>query len=175
MTGRLGSRWRGAFCVAALVVPLLAAQAAEPDGDIDPAAIEHLAAAYPKAPAGMERKVILLPHKERDAEESFRVEFVVGKKVVTDGVNVHRFGGELREAEIPGWGFSYWQAEGAFDTPAQTRVGGPTTPAARFVAGPAQLVPYNSRLPLVVMVPAGCEVRWRIWAAASDFKPAEDR
>jgi ecotin len=170
-------RWTpsSAVAMAAMVLTVGAIHAAEPVGVIDPDAIKNLDAAYPQPPAGMERKVILLPHRERDAEAGFRVEVVVGKTVVTDGINTYGFGGELREVEIPGWGFSYWRAEGGFDPPAQTRIGGPTTPTPAFVAGPSRLVTYNSRLPLVVMVPTGCEVRWRIWAASSGFSPAESR
>ena len=164
-----------AMAMAAMVLTVGAIHAAEPAGAIDPDAIKNLDAAYPQPPAGMERKVILLPHKERDAEAGFRVEVVVGKTVVTDGVNSFRFGGELREVDIPGWGFSYWQAEGTFDSAAQTRIGGPTTSTPAFVAGPSRLVAYNSRLPLVVMVPEGCEVRWRTWKAAEGFAPADDR
>jgi ecotin len=151
------------------------APAADPSADVDPGAIKNLEAAYPKPAEGMERKVILLPHKERGEDDDFQVEIVVGKSIVTDGVNSYGFGGELREVDIPGWGFSYWQAEGKFDSPTQTLIGGPTTPTPRFVAGPSRLVRYNSRLPLVVMVPEGCEVRWRTWKAAEGFAPAESR
>jgi ecotin len=152
-----------------------AARAAEPPADVDPGAIKNLEAAYPKAPEGMERKVILLPHKERGEEDDFQVEIVVGKSIVTDGVNTYGFGGDLREVDIPGWGFSYWQAEGKFDSPVQTLIGGPTVATPKFVAGPRRLVRYNSRLPLVVMVPEGCQVRWRTWKADEGFAPADDR
>ncbi len=44
----------------------------------------------------------------------------------------------------------------------------PNAPKAqRFVTlgGEPYLVRYNSRLPLVVYVPEGCEVRYRLWTA----------
>jgi ecotin len=160
--------------VAALVLFAAAAPAADPPA-VDPDAIKNLEAAYPKAPEGMDRKAILLPHKERGEEDDFQVEIVVGKSIVTDGINTYGFGGELREVDIPGWGFSYWQAEGKFDAPMQTLIGGVGTATPKFVAGPRRLVRYNSRLPLVVMVPEGCEVRWRTWKAAEGFAPADDR
>ena len=151
------------------------APAVSPTAEFDPDAVKQLEAAYPQPPAGMARKVILLPKMEGDAEERHRVEIVVGKSIITDGVNVHRFGGELREVDIPGWGFSYWQADGTFDAPLSTRIAAPGDKAARFVPGPAQLVRYNSRLPVVVMVPAGCEVQWRVWSADPGFASAADR
>lgn len=149
--------------------------AVSPTAEFDPEAVKHLEAAYPQPPDGMERKVILLPTMDRDDEERHRVEIVVGKSIAADGVNVHRFGGELREVSIPGWGFSYWQADGRFDTPISTRIGTSGDTAVRFVSGPSELVRYNSRLPLVVMVPAGCEVQWRVWSAGRGFANATDR
>jgi ecotin len=35
------------------------------------------------------------------------------------------------------------------------------------------LLRYNSRMPIVVYVPAGVEVRYRIWKAAEERKAAE--
>ncbi|MFM7205345.1 MAG: ecotin family protein [Planctomycetaceae bacterium] len=164
-----------AIAAALALLHATAAFAADPPTGVDPEAVKNLEKAYPPAPAGMERKVILLPHKERGAEDDFRVEIVVGKTIVTDGINTYGLAGDLREVDIAGWGFSYWQAEGSFDAPVQTRIGGPATPTPAFVAGPSRLVRYNSRLPLVVMVPEGCEVRWRTWKAAEGFTPAESR
>lgn len=151
------------------------AVAVSPTAEFDPEAVKHLNAAYPKPSDDVERKVILLPKMDRDEEQRHRVEIVVGKSIVTDSVNVYHFGGELREVDIPGWGFSYWQAEGSFDVPAATRIATSGDSVTRFVAGPSQLVRYNSRLPLVVMVPLGCEVQWRVWSADKGFAVATDR
>jgi ecotin len=45
----------------------------------------------------------------------------------------------------------------------------------RFVAlvGEPYLIRYNSRLPVVVYVPEGAEVRYRIWSAGSETKTME--
>jgi len=167
--------WSGAVAAGVGMALIAAAcgRADEPPAAVDGEAIKNLQAAYPKAPEGMERKVVFLPHKERGEEDGFQVEIVVGRTLVTDGINRYMLGGELREVDIPGWGFTYWQAEGRLVAPAQTLIGGESKPTPQFVAGPRRLVRYNSRLPLVVMVPAGCEVRWRIWKADPDFKTAE--
>jgi len=143
--------------------------ASAPDA-ADPDAVTNLEKAYPPAPAGRERKVLLLPHKTREEEGDFRVEIVVGRTIETDGVNRYRFGGTLEERDIPGWGFSYYDAVGTFDVPAATRIAADGRRERQFVAGPRMLVPYNSRLPLVVMVPEGCEVRWRLWRADHELR-----
>lgn len=145
-------------------------------GRIDPEAVKNLEAAYPAAAAGKTRHVILLPHKERGAEDDFKVEIIAGRTIDTDGVNTSRFGGEFRERDIPGWGFSYFEVD-ALGGPLSTRIaptpGAPTEK--RFVPGPRMLVGYNSRLPLVVYAPAGTEIRWRLWRAEAEPQPAAAR
>jgi len=162
------------------LVPPAAALAADdavvaPAAEPDPEATRNLEAAYPKAPAGMERKVVLLPHVERGADDGVKVELVVGRVIETDGINTYGFGGELVERNIDGWGFSYYEVQGDLKQATSTLIGGRGNPAPRFVAGPRSIVRYNSRLPLVVMVPEGCELRWRIWRAADVWETADDR
>jgi ecotin len=164
--------------LALLVTPLRAADdaaVAVTASDVDPGAVKNLKDAYPEAPAGRERKVILVPHKERGEEDDFQVELVVGRTIVTDGINRYSFGGRLVERTIEGWGFTYHEVEGDLKDAASTLMGGPTNPAPRFVAGPRAIVSYNSRLPIVVMVPEGCELRWRVWRADPEMRTAETR
>jgi len=150
-------------------------EAIDPEA-IDPEAIKNLEAAYPAAAAGKTRHVILLPHKERGAEGDVKVEIVAGRTIDTDGVNTVRFGGELRERDIPGWGFSYFEVD-SLGAPLSTRIApAPGTPTVKaFAAGPRMLVRYNSRLPLVVYAPEGTEIRWRLWRAEGELAPAEAR
>ena len=145
-------------------------------GRIDPEAVKNLEAAYPAAAAGKTRHVILLPHKERGGEDDFKVEIVAGRTIDTDGVNTYRFGGEFKERDIPGWGFSYFEVD-ALRAPLSTRIaaspGAATVKA--FAPGPRMLVRYNSRLPLVVYAPEGTEIRWRLWRGEGEPQPAEVR
>lgn len=142
---------------------------------IDPEATRNLAAAFPKAPAGRERKVILLPHKERGEEDGFLVELVVGRTITTDGINRYSYGGALVPRDIQGWGFTYHEVDGDLKNAVQTQMAGTPNPAPRFVAGPRATIPYNSRLPVVVMVPEGCELQYRIWRAEPEFTKADSR
>lgn len=139
-----------------------------------PEAIQNLEKAYPPAAAGKTRHVILLP--EVEGEENRKVEIVAGKSIDTDGVNRYRLGGEFREKDIPGWGFSFFEVD-ALPGPISTRIAPPegTPKERRFVAGPSVLVRYNSRLPLVVYAPEGVEVRSRVWRADGEPVPAEVR
>ena len=56
--------------------------------------------AFPPATEGMERFVIVLPHKERGEEDGFKVELIVGKEQLTDGVNQVRLGNTIEARTI---------------------------------------------------------------------------
>jgi ecotin len=52
----------------------------------------------------------------------------------------------------------------------------PSAPkVARFIplGGEPYLIRYNSRLPVVVYVPEGVEVRYRVWSAAPESRAIE--
>lgn len=127
--------------------------------------------AYPAAATGMTRIVLHL--EPREQEDDFRVELQVGKIVETDEPNRYFFAGKLTEESIPGWGFNFFQLK-ELGPMAGTLIGvDPSAPKVkRFITlgGEPQLLRYNHRLPLVVYVPEGCEVRYRIWKAEPEAK-----
>jgi ecotin len=124
---------------------------------------------YPPAEEGMTRHVLQL--EKRDQEQDAKVEIIVGKTVMTDGVNRHFFGGKLEQRTIEGWGYTYHILP-VLGPMAGTLMGVPggKEPVETFVqvGGDPYLVRYNSKLPLVVYVPEGCEVRYRIWSAPAE-------
>lgn len=136
------------------------------------AARRQLKKAYPKAEAGMTRHVLYL--KPMDHEADVQVELIVGKTVEVDGVNQHFFGGAIKPETVQGWGYTKYVVEkGTFDRMMGTLMAVPpdAEKVKRFVRvstpGP-YLVRYNSRLPIVVYVPEGGEVRYRLWHADGD-------
>ncbi|MEM9657797.1 MAG: ecotin family protein [Planctomycetota bacterium] len=130
--------------------------------------------AFPPAKDGMARYVIMLPHKERGEEDDFRVELIVGKEMLTDGVNRVRLGGKIETKPLKGWGFNYYEVA-KFGPVASTLIGVPpgTPQVKEFVTLPSQLIRYNSRIPLVVYVPDGGQVRFRIWKASETTEVAK--
>ena len=122
--------------------------------------------AFPNPAKGMARYVIELPHKDRGEENAFKVELIVGKMMLTDGVNRMFMGGKLESKSLKGWGFTYYEVA-KLGPAASTLIGVPpgTPKVEKFVAGPSQLIRYNSRIPIVVYVPVGGVVHYRIWAA----------
>ena len=130
--------------------------------------------AYPPAKEGMSRFVIELPHKERGEEDSFKVELVVGKEMLTDGVNQIRLGSKIERKVIKGWGYSYYEVAesgAAISTMMAAPEGAPKVK--KFVKMAPLQIRYNSRLPVVIYVPEGYEVQYRIWSAPEKMEKAE--
>lgn len=121
---------------------------------------------FPEAPDGMDRFVIWLPQRgETDAVEyDFKVEIIPGKMMEVD-CNHHNLMGSFTEQTVDGFGYTYYVFNSNGNV-ASTRMGCPdNTLTEKFVTGATELVRYNSKLPLVVMVPKGFEVKFKVWRA----------
>jgi ecotin len=121
--------------------------------------------AFPPAEQGMTRHVIRLP-KQKD-ESLFKVELIVGKTVRTDARNSYFFGGTLETENIPGWGYDRYILRNLGPMAGSLVAIDPDAPKVdRFIGlGRETILRYNSRLPVVVYVLAGVEVRYRLWRA----------
>lgn len=127
--------------------------------------------AFPLAEAGMVRYVLQVP--KQDDETAFKVELIVGKTVLVDEVNRYFFSGSIVEETIEGWGFPRYIVSKLGPMAGTLMAVDPDAPKkSRFVAigGDPFLIRYNSRLAVVVYVPEGVEVRYRIWSAAPEAK-----
>src|SRR5271154_2845810 len=120
---------------------------------------------FPPAEEGMTRHVIRLP-KQKD-EAAFKVELIIGKTVRTDAQNRYFFSGTLETETIPGWGFDRYILRSLGPMAGTLMAVDPgATEVERFISlGGETILRYNSRLPIVVYVPAGVEVRYRLWRA----------
>ena len=128
-------------------------------------------APYPEAEKGFTRQVIHLPAQED--ESAFKLEVLAGKELLVD-CNRQRLGGDLEEKDLKGWGYPYYRLE-KVSGPASTLMACPDqnkTKAFVPVVGDGFLLRYNSKLPVVVYVPEGVEVRYRIWSASTEVKTA---
>lgn len=125
--------------------------------------------AYPEAGEGMTRHVLVLPS---GVEESlFKVELIVGKQVQVDTVNRFFFAGQIEDDTIEGWGFTRYLVKDLGPIVGTRMAVPPGTPMEqRFVSlgNEPFLVHYNSKLPVVVYVPEGSEVKYRIWSAGPE-------
>jgi ecotin len=127
--------------------------------------------AFPPAEKGMVRHVLQVP-KQND-ESAFKVELIVGKTVQVDAVNKYFFGGKIEVETIQGWGFPRYLVKSLGPMGGTLMAVDPNAPKVdRFITigGEPYLLRYNSRLPIVVYVPEGVEVRYRIWTAGPEAK-----
>jgi ecotin len=130
--------------------------------------------AFPPAEEGMVRYVLQVPKQED--ESIFKVELMVGKTVAVDEVNTYFFGGQIEKETIKGWGYPRYTIKKLGPMGGTLKAVDPTTPKVdRFItlSGEPYLIRYNSRLPIVVYVPEGVEVRYRIWKAEAEVKLME--
>lgn len=131
--------------------------------------------AFPAAEEGMTRHVLMLPAEEQ--EDALRVELKIGKTVRTDEGNRYFFAGRLQAVDIEGWGFTRYLLAELGPMAGSLMAVSPDAPKVdRFITlgGEPELLRYNSRLPLVVYVPGGVEVRYRIWRAGPEVKPVPE-
>ena len=122
--------------------------------------------AFPPAEEGMVRYVLQLPAQED--ESAFKVELIVGKTVQIDKQNRYFLGGKIEAQTIVGWGYTRYTVDKLGPMAGTLMAVDPDLPQVdRFITlgGEPYLVRYNSRLPVVVYVPEGAEVRYRIWSA----------
>lgn len=126
---------------------------------------------YPNAPNGFKRICIELEPK--DKEELFKIELIPGKTMKVD-CNQHRLAGELLQKPIQGWGYSYY----SFETKGlimSTQMACPEEELQeKFIASESKLLRYNSTLPIIIMMPPGFDIRFRIWNGQEKTIEAEE-
>ncbi len=130
--------------------------------------------AFPPAEEGMVRYVVALP-KQAD-ESAFKVELIVGRMVEVDEWNRYFFGGKIETETIKGWGFPLYRVRALGPMAGTLMAVDPDAPKVnRFITLGVDpyIIRYNSRVPIVVYVPEGAEVRYRIWTAGAEVKVAE--
>ena len=130
--------------------------------------------AFPPPDPGMARFVWNLPQQPN--ENDYRLEIIVGKTVAVDEVNRHFFSGKLEEETIQGFGFTRFIVRDLGTMGGTLIASDPNKPnVPRFVtlAGAPFLFRYNSRLPVVVYVPEGVTVQYRIWRAGAKTTTAK--
>ena len=128
---------------------------------------------YPPAEEGYKRMAIhLQPMADEDAN---KLEIIIGKTIKVD-CNRHWFIGNLSEEIAKGWGFSYFILKSVVG-PTSTLMACPPDKKEQeafvTVRSYGGLLPYNSKLPVVVYVPNDFEVHYRIWTAKEESGMAQ--
>ena len=118
---------------------------------------------YPKAKDGDEQKIITL--KTLPNEDNYSVEIFAGKKTLVDSCNHFFLAGAFEQKTVDGWGYDYFNFEsngnvggtlmGCFDNKSVEKI----------IHAQSIQTRYNSKLPIVVYVPKGYTLEYRIWKA----------
>ena len=129
----------------------------------NPAAAQELKA-FPATLAGHARYVIELPALADEAEHQIEL---IGGKAMTVDCNAHGMDGRFQARDVPGWGYTYWvlKSRGEVRTTLMMCPPGSAKPA--FVQAEPLMLRYKSKLPVVVFVPEGLQLRWRVWSAGA--------
>lgn len=130
---------------------------------------------FPQAKEGYERYVIEVPKLDNDNDH--KVELFIGKMMSVD-CNHHMLMGKLEKKSLKGWGYSYLEATNINSMTASTMMACQKPNTDKFVSlAPSveSLRRYNSRSPIVIYLPEGYEVRYRIWSADHTVLQAKQR
>ena len=130
--------------------------------------------AFPPAERGMVRYVLQLPAQED--ESLLKVELLVGQIVKIDAKNRYFFGGKIEQQTTKGFGYTSYKVSKIGPMAGTLIAVSPDEPKVDLfitLGGEPYLIRYNSRLPVVVYVPEGTEVRYRIWSTGAEMKTME--
>ncbi len=120
---------------------------------------------FPKAKDSQERFVIFPePKGSLEAKAGYQVQLIPGKTMQVD-CNQHFLSGSLTEKTVEGFGYTYYEfvSNGQVGS---TLMGCPDNKMTeKYVSGETKMLRYNSRLPIVVYVPKGFELKYKIWEA----------
>jgi len=116
---------------------------------------------FPQAKEGYVRHVVEVPKTDNDY--AHKISLSIGKTMMVD-CNHRALYGKVKEVSLKGWGYTYLEVD-SIDEGVTTMMACSKPKTEQFVALQDELRRYNSRLPLVVYVPQGYEVRYHIWSA----------
>lgn len=141
----------------------------QPNSELE-SSTQHDVSMYPEAKSGQKRVVITVPEKKNESD--YKIELIAGKNTKVD-CNRQGLIGELNELNLEGWGYHYYE----FKTNGEvfsTMMGCPENQPLKdqFIFAPSLMVSYNSKLPYVVYLPKGYELKYKIWSV-SETKTAK--
>ena len=129
---------------------------------------------FPEAKKGFVKHVIEVP--KTDNNHDHKVELLIGKKMLVD-CNQRTLRAKIENISLKGWGYKYLEVSD-IQNGLSTMMACKEAKAEKFISvymGEETLRRYNNRSPIVVYVPSGYEVRYRIWDAQKESYSASVR
>ncbi|KIO35565.1 serine protease inhibitor ecotin [Shewanella sp. cp20] len=153
---------------------------AKPESVTMPVAVSYSASDYQSEEAtkmfpapndGLVQHILTLPKLAN--EEDYRLEIAIGRNEEVD-CNKHGLSGEIEQHTVQGWGYNYYQVDAIHQGPSTMIACFDKAKQTAFLTLPEKLtLAYDSRLPKVFYLPAGAQLRYRIWQASSDYQYSE--
>jgi len=122
---------------------------------------------FPEATEGFDRYVIELAPQENEAD--FKVAIYAGKLAEVD-CNTHTLSGNFEEEQVKGWGYRFYNFTSNGMIRSTSMACRDKTKTTTLVNSISELVRYNSKLPIIVYVPEGMEVHYKIWEQSNEEK-----
>ena len=122
---------------------------------------------YPKSTEGLEQKVIQLQTLEN--ENDYEVELFVGTKKKVDTCNHFFLAGNFEDKTVEGWGYNYFKFSTDGNIGGTMKLCADNKTIEKTVYAQSTKTRYNSKLPIVVYVPDGYTLEYRIWKADKEL------
>ena len=120
---------------------------------------------FPKPEKGYVQYVIEVPHSTIEEDNNKKIEIYVGKYTQVDKCNTFRLSGEFKKEDLKGWGYNYYTFKTNGNIMATQMGCLDNSSVSKFVsAGPFDSN-YNGRMPIVIYVPEGYDVQYKIFKA----------
>lgn len=120
------------------------------------------ASMFPEAKDNMQKVVINLPSKKD--ESNYKIELFVGRNAEVDNCNRHMLIGEFKDKDLKGWGYTFYEFKSKGELAGTLMACPDSKMVNQFVTGQTTTINYNSKIPVVVYIPKGMEVKYKIWS-----------
>jgi len=121
---------------------------------------------FPKAENGYKKMIIEVPFSDNDNNK--KIEFYVGKWMDVDGCNTFNLMGTYEQKDLQGWGYSYFVFKTNGDVRSTLMACPDKTSRHLFVSAMPQLIDYNGKMPVIIYVPEGYDVQFKIFKAENE-------
>lgn len=117
---------------------------------------------YPKPEFGYKQVYIQVPAEQNEA--NYKLELFIGFETMVD-CNYHTIIGSIKEKNIEGWGYSYFQVESEGKMTSTLMGCMDQELSKKFIHMIPQSISYNSKLPIVLNIPSNFIVKYKIFKA----------
>lgn len=120
---------------------------------------------FPESKKGYTQFVIEVPFSSMEDDANKKIEIFVGKYQEVDTCNRHSLMGEFQTKDLQGWGYNYYEFQSNGDVVGTLMGCGDDQKVSKFISSQGLLLNYNGRMPILIYVPEGMVVHYKIYKA----------